>query len=195
MMPVDHAAHAKTAATLLALATFGLLASAGTVDASLSCKIYAWRSTALHYRTTYEYSNEQTTAVQKQYKPLPKKGVYAVVRVYEIETVARETKPCRNLAVKKRLYLQRRDNPEFVLREINEFYAEDGTLITTNTQLLTEQLQRSGYYVASDPLPIPEDAPPGRYLLVSKLVLTKKGRSAAFLLAEAKTEYEILPLD
>lgn len=121
--------------------------------------------------------------------------MYAVTRLYEIAPAIPEIKPCRELSIVKRVFLLRRHDPDFVFKEINEFYAADGTLIVTNTQGLTNQLQNSGYYIASDPLPIPQDAPPGRYRLVSKLVLAKKGRKVSFLLASAKTEYEILALD
>ncbi len=164
------------------------------VEASWLCKYYAWRNDA-RYRTLLEYSTEQTRVAQQHYAPLPDKGVYAVVRLYEIEPETAEIQPCRNLTINKRLFLQRKDDPEFVLREHSEFYAEDGTLIVSNTQDLTQQLLHSGYYIAADELPIPEDAPPGRYRLVTKLVLSKKGQTAVFVLASAEVRYRILPLD
>jgi hypothetical protein len=177
------------------LLTAGLLATAGSVEASWLCKYYAWRNDDLRYRTVLKYSTEQTRAARKKYAPLPEKGVYAMVRLYEIEPEAPETRPCRNLLINKRLFLQRKDDPDFVLRERSEFYAEDGTLIVSNTQDLTQQLPRSGYYIAADALPIPEDAPPGNYRLVTKLLLSKKGRTTAFLLASAEIHYRILALD
>ena len=163
--------------------------------ASLLCKLYSWRNQEVRYHTTYRYAEGETQAALSKHKPLPGKGVYAVARIYTVEADTVETRPCANLMIRKRLFLQRRDDPDFVLSEISEFYAEDGTLITTNKQVITGQLQRTGYYVATDPLPIPEDAPPGDYQLITKLVLTKKGRKAAFLLASTKTAYRILPLD
>ncbi len=166
-----------------------------SADASLLCKLYKWRNQEVRYHTSYQYDEEETRTAQGKYKPLPAKGVYAIARLYAIEPDTREARPCSNLTIRKRLFLQRRDDPDFVLSEISEFYAEDGTLITTNRQAVTEQIQRTGFYRAHDPLPIPEDAPPGRYELVTKLVLTKKGRKTAFLLASTKTAYRILPLD
>jgi hypothetical protein len=180
-------------ALILITACLGMTAS--TVEASLRCKLYAWRNDDVLYRTSLAYSQEQTRVAQEKYPPLPEKGVYAVVRLYKIEPEAAETRPCRNLLINKRLFLQRKDDPEFVLRERSEFYAQDGTLIVSNTQDLTQQLLRSGYYVASDALPIPEDAPPGSYRLVTKLLLSKKGRHAVFLLGSAEIRYQILPLD
>lgn len=171
------------------------LLPARSADASLLCKLYRWRNQELRYHTSYQYDEDETRTAREKYKPLPAKGVYAIARLYAIEPDMAEARPCSNLTIKKRLFLQRRDDSDFVLSEISEFYAEDGTLITTNSQVITEQIQRTGYYMAHDPLPIPEEAPPGRYQLVIKIVLTKKGRKTAFLLASTKTEYRILPLD
>ena len=179
---------------LLLLLPLGLVAFS-SAQASLACKFYSWRNQELRYHTTYRYTEAETHAAQSRYPPLPVKGVYAIARLYAIEPDAPEARPCSNLSIEKRLFLQRRDDPEFVLREISEFYAEDGTLITTNSQVVTEQMPRTGYYMAHDLLPIPEDAPPGRYHLVTKLILTKEGRKATFLLGSSKTEYRILPLD
>lgn len=168
---------------------------AGPVQASWLCKYYAWRNDDVRYRTTLKYSEEKTRTAQQKYAPLPTKGVYAIVPLYEIEPEEAETRPCRNFLINKRLFLQRQDDPDFVLRERSEFYAEDGTLIVSNTQDLTQQLLRSGYYVGSDTLPIPADAPAGSYRLVTKLLLSKKGRKTVFLLGSKEIRYRILPLD
>lgn len=193
IVPPPRAFCTVTRALIVITVYFAL--GAGTVEASLLCKFYAWRNDDVRYRTNFKYSEEQTRVAQQKYTSLPDKGVYAIVRLYELAPEAGETRPCRNLSINKRLFLQRKDDPEFVLRERSEFYAEDGTLIASNTQDLTEQLRRSGYYVASDALPIPEDAPPGSYRLVTKLLLSKKGRRAVFLLASTEIRYQILPLD
>lgn len=182
------------AGPLLLLLSFWLL-PASSIDASLLCKLYSWRNQEVRYQTSYQYDEDETRTARQKYKPLPAKGVYAIAKLYVIEPDTPEARPCSNLTIKKKLFLQRRDDPDFVLSEISEFYAEDGTLITTNSQAITEQIQHSGYYIAHDPLPIPEDAPPGRYQLVTKLFLTKKDRKRAFLLGSTKTEYRILPLD
>lgn len=189
----DRRCPAKAAPLLLLLPLWLLPAS--SADASLMCKFYGWRNQGLRYHTNYHYNDNETRTARKKYKPLPSNGVYAIARLYAIEPNMAETRPCSNLTIKKRLFLQKKDDPDFVLSEISEFYAEDGTLITTNHQAITEQIQRTGFYMAHDRLPIPEDTPPGRYQLVTKLVLTKKGRKRAFLLGSTKTEYRILPLD
>lgn len=183
-----------TVTRTLILITAGIVVAL-PVEASWLCKYYTWRNDNARYRTVLEYSTEQTRMAQQHYAPLPDKGVYAIVRLYEIKPEAAEIQPCRNLMINKRLFLQRKGDPEFVLRERSEFYAEDGTLIVSNTQDLTQQLLRSGYYIAADELPIPEDAPPGSYRLVTKLLLSKKGQTAVFLLASAEIRYRILPLD
>jgi adenylate kinase family enzyme len=183
-----------TVTRTLMLITAGIVVAL-PVEASWLCKYYTWRNDNVRYRTVLEYSTKQTRLAQQQYAPLPDKGAYAIVRLYEIQPEATEIQPCRNLMINKRLFLQRKDDPEFVLRERSEFYAEDGTLIVSNTQDLTQQLLHSGYYTAADELPIPEDAPPGSYRLVTKLLLSKKGRAKVFLLASAEARYRILPLD
>jgi hypothetical protein len=185
----------STAILAVILITAGLAVTTVPVEASWLCKYYAWRNDDVRYRTTLRYSTEQTRTAQKKYPPLPDKGVYAIVRLYEIEPEATETRPCRNLLINKRLFLQRKADPDFVLRERSEFYAEDGTLIVSNTQDLTQQLLRTGYYIAADALPIPEDAPPGGYRLVTKLLLSRKGRTTVFLLASAEIHYRVLAFD
>lgn len=180
--------------TALILIAAGMLLAL-PAEASWLCKYYAWRNENIRYRTVLEYSEKQTRTTQQQYAPLPDKGVYAMVRLYEVEPETAEIQPCRSLLINKRLFLQRKDDPEFVLQEHSEFYAEDGSLIVSNTQDLTQQLLHSGYYIAADELPIPEDAPPGSYRLVTKLLLSKKGRTTVFLLASAEVRYRILPLD
>ncbi len=188
---MDRTASPLPYAILLVLATSTLLTPVPSAQAFLRCTLYAWRAEVPHYQTTYRYSAEQTAAARARYRPLPKKGVYAIARLYKLSAASDETRPCTNLPIVKRLFLQRKDDPAFVFTEVNEFYASDGTLITTNTQDLTAQLTRSGYYIASNPLPIPQGAPPGRYKMVSKLLLTKKGRKRVFLLASSTIEYEI----
>ncbi len=179
---------------VLAFVTAGLLVAGAPARASFQCTLYKWRTHDARYSTTYRYAADETRAASTTYKPMPKKGVYARVPLYEIASEPGSIAPCKNLAIRKRLFLQRKDDADYVFLEINEFYADDGTLIVTNIQNLTGQLRQTGYYVAADPLSIPEDAPPGQYQLVSKLLLLKKGRKASFLLASATARYEILPL-
>ncbi|MDH4134546.1 MAG: hypothetical protein OEV31_07125, partial [Gammaproteobacteria bacterium] len=65
---------------------------------------------------------------------------------------------------------------DIILTEIREFYAEDGSMITTSSQDITDQVKHSGNYVATTPLPIPKAAPPGKYRIVSKLVFDRRGK-------------------
>ncbi|MFQ5994026.1 MAG: hypothetical protein ACE5K1_02935 [Acidiferrobacterales bacterium] len=171
----------------------GVLSYSTTAGAFLRCQLHKWRTQDLHYKTTYTFAAGETKTALKRYPSLPKRGVLAIARLFEVGSDVKQVKPCRNLSITKRLFLQRRDDTAFVFTEVNEFYAKDGTLITTNKQDVTNQLMRTGYYVAANLLPIPEHAPPGRYRLRSKLLLTRKGRKQTFLVASADTEYEILP--
>ncbi len=118
--------------------------------------------------------------------------VYARATRYVMTTDRKKTNPCDALTVNKELALLRRDDPRFLFTEINEYYAADGTLITRNTQEVTGQLSRSGRYIASDRLPIPAEAPAGRYRIVSKLILTRKGSKKMFLLAKSNMSFEIV---
>jgi hypothetical protein len=104
------------------------------------------------------------------------------------------TKPCTSLTLYKDVVIQRSDDADVNLSEVREFYAEDGTLITSSTQDLSDQIKRSGTYVATTPLPVPKSAPPGKYKIVSKLLYERRGSGRSPLLV-ARTEgfFYIIP--
>ena len=81
-----------------------------------------------------------------------------------------------------------------MLNEMREFYAEDGTLIATSTQDISEQVKKSGAYIATTPLPIPKSAPPGKYKIVNKLLFERRGdRRAPVPIARAEGFFYIIP--
>jgi hypothetical protein len=78
------------------------------------------------------------------------------------------------------------------LEEVREFYTDPGTLITTKTESVGDQFQVSGYYAAELPLPIPQKAPPGKYRIVSKLIMKTKNKSKGIVLARANATFQVV---
>jgi len=118
--------------------------------------------------TTYRLVEPQAA------KNLPA-GSVPLVSTYKLSFKPGFTQPCSDTVLYKDVVIQRSGGDDTVLNEIREFYAEDGTLITSNTQDVTGQIRQSGSYVATTPLPIPRKAPPGKYRIVSRLMFEKHG--------------------
>jgi len=90
--------------------------------------------------------------------------------------------------------LLRSDDPDVVITEVREMYAEDGTLIIPASQDITEQVRKSGHYLATTPLPIPKTAPPGKYKVISKLLFERRGdRRPPVQIARAEGFFYIIP--
>lgn len=102
-------------------------------------------------------------------------GSVPMVSTYKLSFKPGFTKPCSDTVLYKDVVIQRGPGDDLVLNEIREFYAEDGTLITSNAQDVTAQIRQSGNYVATTPLPIPKKAPPGKYRIVSRLMYERHG--------------------
>ena len=96
-------------------------------------------------------------------------GAFAV-RASTRTPAATRLAPCSVLRVKKKIVLQRDPRTALVLKEVQEFYAEDGTLIARHVKDVSRELTRSGTYAGELILPIPERAPVGRYRIVLRLV-------------------------
>lgn len=103
------------------------------------------------------------------------------------------TKPCTTITLHKDVVILKSEDNDLVLNEIREFYAEDGTLITTSTQNISDQVRHSGVYVATTPLPIPRNAPPGKYKIVSKLETQRRGDRRPTPVARAEGFFYIIP--
>lgn len=102
-------------------------------------------------------------------------GSVPLVSTYRLTIKPGFTKPCSAAVLHKDVVIQRGPGDDLTLNEIREFYAEDGTLITSNAQDVTAQIKQSGNYVATTPLPIPKKAPPGKYRIVSRLMYERHG--------------------
>lgn len=114
--------------------------------------------------------------------------------VYTLSFKPGFTKPCTMITLQKEVVIHRGVESTLVLNEIREFYAENGALIASSTQDISEQVRKSGAYHASTPLPIPRTAPPGKYKIVSKLAYERRGdRRPSATIATAEGFFYIIP--
>ncbi len=174
---------------LLVLAAAVLLLSGCAGFRESSCEQFRETRQETDYTTQYRLLESDTAA--RRFKPLPK-GAVAVVRQYKMEVNTPEIKPCNHLKIQKEIYLLRKNDKNLVLEEIREFYTADGVLIATKSEFVGDQMRTSGYYAGSTPLPIPEKAPPGKYRIVSKLVMKRKNASRATVLARASATFQVI---
>ena len=147
--------------------------------------------TATQYRPVPEASRAQAARLDARNLP---RGSVAQAPTYRLALEPAFIRPCTNLSVQKELWLTRAAQVDGTLRETREFYAEDGTLIAAVNEDLTAQLRNSGVYRATVPLPIPRAAPPGRYRIVSRLNLERRG-GGSVALGRAEARFCIVPLD
>lgn len=160
----------------------------------MKCAQFEQASQEADYTTHYRLLEPETKTVARHLPPLPR-GAAAVVRVYEMRVDPYTTKSCNYLRLHKEIHLQRRAGGSWQLEETREFYTISGTLIATRTESIGRQLQRSGFYAGSALLPIPEKAPPGRYRVVSKLVLKSGNKSSAKVLAKTSASFQVIARD
>ena len=160
--------------------------------ASLSnrgCEMQEARARTADLSTHYRPSTPQ--AGQNSDGQLPK-GVPAKAMHYAVAFNVAQVEPCTTLSIIKKLTLQKSADTDISIKETREFYAEDGTLITSLTEDITTQFPKSGTYVAETPLPIPRGAPAGKYLIVSKVTLERSGEKRPLLLSTARASFRIV---
>ena len=146
------------------------------------------------YDTRYRFSESDSETAAHNFKPMPR-SAGAVVRLYKMHVDQPRIKPCHNLTIRKEVYLQRTAGTTMVLEEVREFYTAHGALIASKTEILSDQLRTSGYYLGDTPLPIPQNAPPGKYRIVSKLVMkTKSKKTRSVMLARTSASFQVLAL-
>jgi hypothetical protein len=168
-----------------------LLVSGCASLGGMSCAQFEQTGQETDYATHYRLLEPETKTVAHNLPPLPS-GAVAVVRVYEMRVDPYTTKSCSHLRLHKEIHLQRRAGGKWQLEETREFYTIGGTLIATRTESIGRQLQRSGFYAGSALLPIPEKAPPGRYRIVSKLMLKNGVNSKATVLAKTSASFQVV---
>ncbi|MEK7716977.1 MAG: hypothetical protein AAB322_04400, partial [Pseudomonadota bacterium] len=165
------------------LAGFSLLASGCATIREETCEQFEANRKDIDYSTQYQFSEPDSEMAAKNFKPLPR-GANVVVRLYRIHLDPPKVKPCRHLTIRKEIYLQQSLRLNRTLEEVREIYTADGALIATKTESVGDRLRTSGYYTGETLLPIPENAPLGKYRIVSKLVLKTKKNSQAIVLTK-----------
>jgi hypothetical protein len=153
-----------------------------------SCDMHETRARGAKPVTTYTLTgsrNSETTL---------RTGSIAQVPTYKLTFKPGYTKPCTTLTLHKNVVILRSDEATVILNEVREFYAENGELIASSTQDISEQVKKSGTYVANTPLPIPKSAPPGKYKIINKLLFERRGdRRSPVLIARAEGFFYIIP--
>jgi hypothetical protein len=175
----------------LILGGLGLLASGCATIHEESCEQFEENRKDTDYSTQYQFSESDSEMAAKNFKPLPR-GANAVARLYRIHLDPPKVKPCRHLTIRKEIYLQQSARLNRTLEEVREIYTSDGALIATKTESVGDRLRTSGYYTGETLLPIPENAPLGKYRIVSKLVLKTKKKSQAVVLAKTSASFQVL---
>lgn len=118
-------------------------------------------------------------------------GARVVVRDYRLRLDRDTVVPCGQLHLRKEIALVRAAKGKLVLKEVREFYAEDGTLIVRAAEDVSGQLSATGAYGGSLSLPIPARAPAGNYRIVNKL-LWEAGKGKPVLLSEAVANFSVV---
>lgn len=175
--------------TRLALLTAAALTVASCATLSeYGCQMHEARvkdlDQATHYRRVSSSSQTGGRPLSRTYP--------AQAPIYRLVLASETVAPCTMLSVKKEIVLARLDDRSLSFKETREFYAEDGTLITTLVEDLTGQLGDSGTYSAKFPLPIPRTAPSGKYRIVSRLTLERTGERKMLPLAQAEARFQII---
>lgn len=173
------------------LVGLSLLASGCATIHEETCEQFEENRKDTDYSTQYQFSESDSETAARNFKPLPR-GANAVVRLYRIHLDPPRVKPCRHLTIRKEIYLQQSARLNRTLEEVREIYTSDGTLIATKTESVGDRLRTSGYYTGETLLPIPENAPLGKYRIVSKLVLKTKKKSQAIVLTKTSASFQVL---
>jgi hypothetical protein len=177
--------------TPVILAGLSLIASGCATIQEETCEQFEANRKDTDYSTQYQFSEPDSEMAARNFKPLPR-GENAVVRLYRIHLDPPKVKPCRHLTIRKEIYLQQNARLNRTLEEVREIYSSDGALIAAKTESVGDRLRTSGYYTGETLLPIPENAPLGKYRIVSKLVLKTKKKPQAIVLAKTSASFQVL---
>lgn len=152
------------------------------------CEQFDRVRTSTDYDTRYIYSAAETKRADKSFSRRRTRSP-ATAMWYTLRLNRAATGTCEHLFLVKDLYLNR-STEKLTLEELREFYTAQGQLIATKREDVTDQLAKSGYYIASVPLPIPRGAPPGTYRVVTHLIATPtNGRGQT--IATASSEFRV----
>jgi hypothetical protein len=174
----------------LAVLLTALLSGCAGMD-EFSCNLHESQTRGTKPVTTYTLAGSKAGDAASRALPA---GSIAQVTTYKLTFRPGYTKPCTTLTLQKDVVILRSNETTVVLNEVREFYAEDGTLIASTTQDISEQVKASGSYIATTPLPIPKTAPPGKYKIVNKLLYERRGdRRPASQIARVEGFFYIIP--
>ena len=168
-----------------------LMASGCATIQEEACEQFEANRKDTDYNTQYQFSASDSEMAANNFKPLPR-GANAVARLYRMHVNPPQVKPCRYLTIRKEIYLQRRTQMNRALEEVREIYTSEGTLIATKTEYVGDLLRTSGYYTGETLLPIPENAPLGKYRIVSKLILKTGKKSKSVVLAKSSVSFQVV---
>ena len=173
--------------TRLVLVALAFLGGCATFSPD-RCEQFDRVRNATDYDTKYTYSATETKRADGSFARRRTRGAVSATW-YTLRLNRDATGTCENLFLIKDLYLQR-SSGKLTIEELREFYTAQGQLIATKRENITEQLPKSGYYIASVPLPIPRGAPPGTYRVVTHLLATPaNGRTQK--IATASSEFRV----
>lgn len=173
------------------LTGLSLLISGCATFQEQTCAQFEEKRKDIDFNTQYHLAKVGPEIIGR-YSIIPLRGKSAAVRVYKMHVDPSAIKPCNYLTIHKAVYIQRDNSTGQILEEVREFYTDKGTLITTKTESVGDQFQVSGYYAAELPLPIPQKAPPGKYRIVSKLIMKTKNKSKGIVLARANATFQVV---
>lgn len=181
----------KPAAALAAWLALAAAALGGCATTEELCSQHARHIRETRIVTHYELNPQSGAHLTRQALP---KGTVVAVRSYNLSVDPDSLQPCRDTRIRKSIVVQRRAGPRAVIKESREIYAQDGTLIASVSETVSDQITASGEYLADIPLPIPRKAPPGRYRIVGKLTLERAGDRRSILLGRSEASFRVEPL-
>jgi hypothetical protein len=171
-----HSLFAPHRGLVLLLVGTALLGGCATVPLPLeTCEQFERNRRSTNYETVYAYAEAESRRAATSFARAPR-GELATARWYTLRTNRDAIRTCDHLYLIKDLYLQRTADGSVTLHEQREFYTAKGDLIATKREDVTSQLKSTGFYTASVPLPIPQNAPAGRYRVVSRLIAMSPGK-------------------
>jgi hypothetical protein len=150
---------------------------------SSDCKQFDEQRRQMRYSTEYRFERDEEP------KPFGNQE-FAVVTLYQLKISPQRARYCSHITIDKELALVRRENTDIVFEETREIFSGTGARIATKTEVV--QLRKNGRYAASVPLPIPRNAPAGKYNVVSRLMV-RMGNGKSVMIARADADFEVAP--
>jgi len=172
---------------------FGLLLGGCATPRETACELFEKNRKSTEYTTQYHVVEASSKTKTPAFKKLPK-GTDAAIHMYTMRVDSPAIEPCHDLIIYKEFYLQKRYHKrKLILEEVREFYSAEGVLIASKTESIGDQFKGNGFYTGDTTLPIPEKAPPGKYLILSKITLREKKNSAPKMLANSSVYFHVIP--